>query len=180
MIETAGEILEQARECGKDLKELIDNGALRLASIGEYRSCMGLEPLASQIGDAVEQIEHDHSKGGTISGIETGLSNLDDMTCGLQNGDLILLASAPSVGKTSLALTVACNAAREAGIGVAIFSPGISRMELVKRLLAAESRVDLHRICTGRLRDDQFIQLRAPPNVWLEHLSILTTPPESR
>ena len=64
-----------------------------------------------------------------------------------------MLAAYPSVGKTALALTLARNAAVKAGVGVMIFSPQMSKMQVVQRLLSIETKVDLHRLRTGRLRD---------------------------
>ncbi|MCY3792416.1 MAG: hypothetical protein OXH63_26855 [Gemmatimonadetes bacterium] len=153
------------------MKELIDSGARRLVSIGGKLIAGGPEPLASHIVDAIEQIEHFPGEG-ALSGVSTGFTDLDDMTSGLQKGDLALLASAPYVGKTALALNLARNAAVEAGIGVAIFSPRNSRMELARRLLSVEGKVDLHKVCRGRLRDNEWIQVRSAGNAWPVCLSI--------
>ena len=103
------------------------------------------------MGDALEQIERAHSKASAVSGIDTGFVDLDECTSGLQKGDLIVLAACPGVGKTALALNLARNAAVDAGGGVMIFSPKMSRMQLVRRLLSAETQVDLHKLRTGQL-----------------------------
>ena len=161
VIETAGDIIEQAREGSRELDVLLESAAQGLDRIRQNQIVDGLEPLASQIGDAVKQIEQSCSRVGSLSGIGTGFIDLDEITSGLQKGDLILLAAAPGAGKTSLAFALARNAAVEAGIGVAIFSPRTSRMELARRLLSAEAQVDLHKLCSGRLRDDQLVHLRS-------------------
>ena len=161
VIETAGDIIEQAREGSRELDVLLESAAQGLDRIRQNQIVDGLEPLASQIGDAVKQIEQSCSRVGSLSGIGTGFIDLDDITSGIQKGDLILLAAAPGAGKTSLALALARNAAVETGIGVAIFSPRTSRMELARRLLSAEAQVDLHKLCSGRLRDDQLVHLRS-------------------
>ena len=161
VIETAGDIIEQAREGSGELDVLLESAAQGLDRIRQNQIVDGLEPLASQIGDAVKQIEQSCSRVGSLSGIGTGFIDLDEITSGLQKGDLILLAAAPGAGKTSLALALARNAAVETGIGVAIFSPRTSRMELARRLLSAEAQVDLHKLCSGRLRDDQLVHLRS-------------------
>ena len=161
VIETAGEIIEQAREGSRELDVLLESAAQGLDRIRQNQIVDGLEPLASQIGDAVKQIEQSCSRVGSLSGIGTGFIDLDHITSGLQKGDLILLAAAPGAGKTSLAFALARNAAVETGVGVAIFSPRTSRMELARRLLSAEAQVDLHKLCSGRLRDDQLVHLRS-------------------
>ena len=161
VIETAGEIIEQAHEGSRELDVLLESAAQGLDRIRQNQIADGLEPLASQIGDAVKQIEQSCSRVGSLSGIGTGFIDLDHITSGLQKGDLILLAAAPGAGKTSLAFALARNAAVETGIGVAIFSPRTSRMELARRLLSAEAQVDLNKLCSGRLRDDQLVHLRS-------------------
>ena len=112
------------------------------------------------MGDALEQIEHVHNKGHTISGVDTGFVDLNDCISGFQKGELIVLAAYPSVGKTALALTLARNAAVDAEVGVLIFSPQMSKMQVVQRLLSIEAKVDLHRLRTGRLRDKDWRHLR--------------------
>ena len=161
VIETAGDIIEQANEGSRELDVLLESAAQGLDRIRQNQIVDGLEPLASQIGDAVKQIEQSCSRVGSLSGIGTGFIDLDHITSGLQKGDLILLAAAPGAGKTSLAFALARNAAVETGIGVAIFSPRTSRMELARRLLSAEAQVDLNKLCSGRLRDDQLVHLRS-------------------
>ncbi len=154
LIETASDIIEQAYKGSEDMLELIDNAEQRLFTISENWIEGDIEPLEELMYDALEQSKRVH-----ISGIETGFVDLDALTSGLQKGDLIVLAACPSVGKTALALTLARNAAVEAGIGVVIFSLETSRMELARRLISAETRVDLHKLRTGRLRDDDWMRL---------------------
>ena len=111
------------------------------------------------MGDALEQIERTHSKASTVSGVNTGFTDLNECTSGLQKGELIVLAACPNVGKTALALTLARNAAVNAGVGVLIFSPKMSKMQVVQRLLSIDAKVDLHKLRTGRLRDYDWMYL---------------------
>ena len=119
----------------------------------------GWNPLETVMGNTLLQIERIHNRGVTVSAVETGFADLNAQTSGLQKGDLIVLAAQPSVGKTALALTLARNAAVDAGVGVVIFSPKMSRMQLARRLLSAETQVDLHKLCTGQLSDDDWMHL---------------------
>ena len=111
------------------------------------------------MGDALEQIERTHSKASTISGVNTGFTDLNECTSGLQKGELIVLAACPNVGKTALALTLARNAAGDAGVGVLIFSPKMSQMQVVQRLLSIDAKVDLYKLRTGRLHDKDWMYL---------------------
>ena len=159
LIETASDIIEQAYKGSGDVLELINRAEQWLFTIIENQIGDGVEPLETVMGNTLLQIERIHNRGVTVSAVETGFADLNAQTSGLQKGDLIVLAAQPSVGKTALALTLARNAAVDAGVGVVIFSPKMSRMQLARRLLSAETQVDLHKLCTGQLSDDDWMHL---------------------
>ena len=163
LIETASDITEQAYKGSDDVLELINRAEQHLFAIGENwiggGVGGGIESLETIIGDALEQIERTHSKASTVSGVSTGFTDLNECTSGLQKGELIVLAACPNVGKTALALTLAHNAAVDAKVGVVIFSPKMSKMQVVQRLLSIDTKVDLHKLRTGRLRDYDWMYL---------------------
>ena len=159
LIETASDIIEQAYKGSGDVLELINRAEQRLFTIIENQIGDGVESLETVMGNTLLQIERIHNRGVTVSAVETGFADLNAQTSGLQKGDLIVLAAQPSVGKTALALTLARNAAVDAGVGVVIFSPKMSRMQLARRLLSAETQVDLHKLRTGQLSDDDWMHL---------------------
>ena len=160
LIETASDIIEQAHKGSDDVLELIARAEHRLFAIGENWIEGGvIVPLESLMGDVIEQSKRAHNKVGTVSGVDTGFSDLNDCIAGLQKGDLIVLAACPGVGKTALALTLARNAAVDAKVGVLIFSPKMSKIQVVQRLLSIETKVDLHKLRTGRLRDEDWTRL---------------------
>jgi replicative DNA helicase len=159
LIETASEVIEKAYEGSEDVQELLDRTEQRIFSLSENQIGDGFEPLETVMGDALEQIERAHNRVSTVSGVDTGFAELNEQTSGFQKADLIIIAARPSVGKTALALTMARHAAVETGVGVAIFSLEMSKMQLAQRLLSAETRVDLHKLRTGRLRDEDWMHL---------------------
>lgn len=161
LIKTASDIIEQAYKVSGDVLELINRAEQQLFSIGENWISGGIESLESLIGDVLEQSKraHTHNKASTASGVNTGFADLNECTSGLQRGDLIVLAACPGVGKTALALTLARNAAVDAGAGVLIFSPKMSKIQVVQRLLSIETKVALHKLRTGRLRDEDWARL---------------------
>ena len=105
---------------------------------------------------------------------------MDEKTNGFQKNDLIIVAARPSVGKTSFCLDIAANAAIDAQVPVAIFSLEMSRDQLVERLLASESFVDLHRLRSGNLRDEDFPRLSkaagslSSAKIWIDDTPALT------
>lgn len=160
LIETASDIIEQAHKGSGDVLELIARAEQRLLAIGENWIEGGvIVPLESLMGHVIEQSKRAHNKGTTVSGLDTGFIDLNNCISGLQKGDLIVLAACPSVGKTALALTLARNAAVDAGVGVLIFSPKMSKIQIVQRLLSIETKVALHKLRTGRLRDEDWARL---------------------
>ncbi|MXX40955.1 MAG: replicative DNA helicase [Gemmatimonadetes bacterium] len=159
LIETSSEIIERAYAADEDVQTLIDNAEQKLFTLSENQIGEGFEPLEKVMGETFEHLERVHAGAGTVLGVDTGFADLNDQMSGFQQGDLIILAARPSVGKTAFALTLAHNAAVEAGVGMAIFSLEMSKMQLAQRLLSVETKVDLHKLRTGRLSDEDWMNL---------------------
>ena len=111
------------------------------------------------VSEALEQINILYSSDGEVSGVISGYADLDKMTTGFQNSDLIIIASRPSVGKTALALNIAQNVGCRVKIPVAIFSLEMAGRQLVQRMISAEGNIDSHRIRTGALDDQDWMKL---------------------
>jgi replicative DNA helicase len=128
----------------------------------------------------MERIEARHQGDESVQGVGTGFADLDNKTNGFQGSDLIIVAARPSMGKTSFCLNVAANAALESKVPTAIFSLEMSRDQVVERLLAAESFVDLHRLRSGKLRDDDFPKMSRAAGllgtapIWVDDTPALT------
>ena len=159
LIETASGVIERAYAADEDVQTLLDNAEQQLFSLSENQIGEGFEPLEKVMGETFEHLEHVHAGAGTVLGVDTGFADLNDQMSGFQKGDLIILAARPSVGKTAFALTLARNAAVDAGVGMAIFSLEMSKMQLAQRLLSVETKVDLHKLRTGRLSDEDWMNL---------------------
>ncbi len=159
LIETSGQMAEQAYEGHRDIHEVIDLAAQRIFALSERGLSQGFAKLDSVLDETVEHMERVHRQDSAVSGVETGYQNLNDLTSGLQKGELVILAARPSVGKTALGLCIARNAAMEAGVGVGIFSLEMSNMQLAQRLLSIETRLDLHKMRAGRLREEDWMNL---------------------
>ena len=159
LIETASGVIERAYAADEDVQALIDNAEQQLFSLSENQIGEGFEPLEKVMGETFEHLERVHAGAGTVLGVDTGFADLNDQMSGFQKGDLIILAARPSVGKTAFALTLARNAAVDAGVGMAIFSLEMSKMQLAQRLLSVETKVDLHKLRTGRLGDEDWMNL---------------------
>ncbi len=108
---------------------------------------------------SLESIEAAAKNKGSVTGVSTGFYDLDYKTAGLQPSDMILIAARPSMGKTAFVLNIAEFAAIKSNIATAIFSLEMSKEQLVKRILAMNSKVDSQGIRTGELRDEDWIKL---------------------
>lgn len=143
------DIAEMSHSEETDIDKLLDNIEQKIFSISQQSLKQEFTPIKNSLNEAWERIEMRH-KGDVPRGVPTGFKKLDDMLAGLQPSDLIILAARPSLGKTSLALSIAKNASLQHGTSVGIFSLEMSREQVVDRLISAESNVDLWRLRTGQ------------------------------
>lgn len=111
------------------------------------------------LSEVYDQVSSLYEKKTDLTGIPTGFVDLDKRTSGFQNSDFIVIASRPGMGKTSLALGIAKNAAMNEKIPVAIFSLEMSKQQIAQRLMCSESRINLQRLRSGNLRDDEWPKL---------------------
>lgn len=143
------------------IEELLDKAQKKIYEATNASSTHKFVELKDILGEAWERMEMLHQTKGTLRGVPTGFKGLDDMLSGLQKSDLIILAARPSVGKTSLALDIARQAATNHNIPVGIFSLEMSSQQLTDRMLAAASRVDAWSLRTGNLKlDEEFARVR--------------------
>lgn len=116
-------------------------------------------PIKEVALETLESIQKAAQNNSDVTGISTGFIDLDYRTAGLQPSDLILIAARPSMGKTAFALNIAENVAMINHIPTAIFSLEMSKVQLAKRLVAMNSKVDSQRIRIGELEDDEWQRL---------------------
>jgi len=141
------------KEDAEDVEDVLDEAQKQLYGVTEKHLKQTFTPIRSILNDAFERIDELHKEKGKLRGIPSGFRQLDNLLAGFQKSDLIILAARPSVGKTSLALDFARNAAVRAKVPVGIFSLEMSKEQLVDRLLCAEAGVDLWKMRTGNLSD---------------------------
>src|SRR5699024_7806751 len=119
----------------------------------------GFTPIDEVLLDSFAKIEEMAAGGGGLTGLATGFIDLDNSLSGLQGSDLILLAARPSMGKTALGLNIATNVALKEDASVGVFSLEMSKEQLVQRMIASTAHVDLQKIISGRLEEDEWLQI---------------------
>lgn len=160
LIITASEILELGYEEGEDVEKILDIAEQKLFAVSQKYIKQDFVPIKSILEAAFNRIDELHKGDHKLRGIPTGFPDLDNILAGFQKSDLIVLAARPSIGKTALALDLARQIAVKEKIPVGIFSLEMSSDQLIDRMLAAQSNIDLWRLRTGRLKtgdgDDDF------------------------
>ena len=149
LIEKSNAIVKRCFEERGNADEVIDYAESAIFEISEKKSRQSFFPLSKIILSNIETLEEKQGNRSLVTGVPTGFSRLDNLTSGLQNSDLIILAARPSMGKTALALNIARNAAVDGGVPVAIFSLEMSKEQLSLRMLCSEARIDSSRLKGG-------------------------------
>ena len=161
LITASSTIAGRAYNTTEDAFELLDDAERSIFAISEKRIHRSFASMHKAVHDTIEMLESIHGKHGGVTGVPTGFRDLDTLTGGFQDADLIIVAGRPSTGKTAFALSVARNAAlhSERPTSVGLFSLEMATRQLVMRLLCAEAKVDAHLVRTGRLPEDDWKRL---------------------
>ena len=155
LISAASDIAQLAYQEGQEIGEVLDRAEQSLFAISQRRITRDLVPIQDVVRPFYDRIEYLYTHQGEPLGVPTGFIDLDRLLGGLQKSDLIIVAARPGVGKTSLCLSIARNAARM-GKHVAIFSLEMSAEQVVQRLVSAETGIDAQRLRLGQLREEEW------------------------
>lgn len=154
LLTVAGSITELARTESEDVSSLLDQAEQNLFGVSQRYLKQNFINIRDILDEAFDRIDQLHHESGALRGVSTGFTALDNMLGGLQKSDLVILAARPSIGKTSLALDIARNVAVKAKMPVGVFSLEMSKEQVVDRLLVSQADIDLWKMRTGRLKDD--------------------------
>ena len=149
MIQISSTILKDAFEDTTDVFELLNKAESLLFKISENNMKKNVDSMQNVVKEAVNEMITAGKNSDGISGVPTGFKELDKLTSGWQRSDMIVLAARPGMGKTAFVLSMARNTAIDYGMGVAIFSLEMSSVQLVKRLLASETKISAEKIRKG-------------------------------
>lgn len=172
LIEASQVINELGYNESADINVLLDKAEKKIFSIAQKGLTQRFLSVKDSLSEAWERIDKLSQHTGGLRGLATGFSDLDNILAGLQKSDLIILASRPSLGKSSLACNIAANIAISEKTPVGIFSLEMSKDQVVDRLIASQSGVDLWRLRTGRLsgdgEDNDFLRIQQAMGVLSE------------
>ncbi len=159
LINASNDIIESSYLQKIEIGDLLDFAEKTVFSIAESYLRTEFTPLKDLMPKTFEQIEEFQETKGGIVGIETGYNKLDEIMGGLHNGDLIVIAGRPSMGKTAFALNIAENIAIDKNLPVGIFSIEMSKEQLALRLLCGRAKISQHLLRSGRLKDADYQRL---------------------
>ncbi len=157
--EAASEITSLVEGGTGEAGEVLELAEQKIYAIRQGRSNQELVPVAGILVNVYQELELLSRNGGKIPGLPTGFPDLDEIIAGLNNSDLILVAARPGMGKTSFGLNMALHAAKSSGKSVAVFSLEMGREQLVTRLIASEGMIDLKKLITGRLEEEDWARI---------------------
>lgn len=156
LISTSAEITELAyNQEESEIEGILDTAEQKLFNVSKNINQDSFIPLRAVLNESFERIDNLSQNRDQIRGIPSGFNDLDKMLAGFQKSDFVVIAARPSVGKTSFALDIARNAAIKHKAKIALFSLEMSKEQLTDRMISAESGIDLWKIRTGHLSDDQ-------------------------
>ena len=158
MILASAQITALAYNAPEDTKEVVDRAEKMLLDVTNRDVHSNEQSLEEIMGDLYEDLEEAAANGDKPLGVSTGFPSIDRCLLGLRPGQMVVIGARPGVGKTSFALNLATNAAF-AGASVALFSLEMSKVEIAQRLLAANARIGLQEIRSGKIRNEQWPQI---------------------
>jgi len=167
LITAGGRISNVAFEQPENVDEAVDQCEQMIFEIGR-RSAAGFTLVRDLLKPAFERIDTLYHQRGSVTGVPSGFNRLDQFTTGFQPGELIIIAARPSMGKTSLCLNIALNAAKGAGKHVALFSLEMSNDQLVQRFLSMEAHIDAQSLRTGNIKDREWGEITRAMGVLAE------------
>ena len=143
----------------QEVESIMDGAEKKIFNIMQKKNQEGYSSIKDILVDSFTELEELYNRKQHVTGVPTGFIDLDRITAGLHNSDLVLVAARPAMGKSAFALNIATNAAIEANKGVAIFSLEMSKEQMANRILGSVAMVDGNSIRTGRIADDDWIKL---------------------
>ncbi|AXV09586.1 Replicative DNA helicase [Euzebya pacifica] len=159
LIEAGSTLTKLGFDLEKSGADAVDEAEAHVFDLANKQRKGEFVPMRDLLSEAFDLIEKLHESDSTITGLETGFTDLDQLTSGLQPGQLIILAARPAMGKSTLVTNMITNVAAGQRKPAAIFSLEMGQMEIVQRMLSAEAKLDSDRLRTGKLRHDDWPKL---------------------
>ena len=156
LISAANDIINLCYYGSAKVEYVLENAEKKIFDISQERATNDFQPINQVISEALSMLEKLYEEKNDVTGLTTGFRDLNKKINGLQRSDLLLIAARPAMGKTAFALNLVQNAALKGDASVAVFSLEMSKEQLVQRMIASQSTVELKKIKTGTLADNDW------------------------
>lgn len=156
LISAANDIINLGYDGSAKVEYILENAEKKIFDISQERATNDFQPINQVISEALSMLEKLYEEKNDVTGLTTGFRDLNKKINGLQRSDLLLIAARPAMGKTAFALNLVQNAALKGDASVAVFSLEMSKEQLVQRMIASQSTVELKKIKTGTLADNDW------------------------
>jgi replicative DNA helicase len=161
LIRVGGDIARLGWERPGETSELIDRAEQILFDLSQEKATSEFSHIEALLKESFERITQLYESGTDVTGVPSGFRDLDRITSGFQEGNLVVIAARPSMGKSALGLGVAANLAVRRNVPVALFTLEMSKAEVTQRLMCSEAKVESQRLRTGKLSADDWPRLTA-------------------
>jgi replicative DNA helicase len=159
LIQTAQNIVAKGYAQDEDVTDILDTAEQEIMAVSEQQNKAGFKSISDVLTTSIEHIDKLYQEEESITGLSTGYPDLDKITAGLHEDELIILAARPGVGKTAFVLNIAQNIGKMTNENVAIFSLEMGAEQLVNRMLCAEGSIDANHLRTGQLEESEWQNL---------------------
>ncbi|WEV51159.1 replicative DNA helicase [Lactobacillus sp. ESL0731] len=159
LISASQKIITTAIQDSDDVTDILDNAESEIMNVSSENSASGFRGIKEIVNSTIEEINNIPEDGNMVTGLPTGFAELDKMTTGFHDDELIIIAARPGVGKTSFALNVAQHVGLHTDKSVAMFSLEMSGEQLVQRMLASEGLINSQHLRTGQLDEEEWRKL---------------------
>jgi replicative DNA helicase len=159
LIADSSSMIEMSFDEGSDVAAILDSAEQKVFSLSQSSMKQGFTPIRSVLSESFDRLDELSKKSGSLRGVPTGFTDLDNTLAGMQDSNLIILAARPGMGKTAFSLNIAQYASVVAKVPVGYFSLEMSKEELVDRMLVSQADIDAWRLKTGKLTPSDFEKL---------------------
>src|SRR3954452_17081390 len=161
LIRAGGQIAQLGWDRPGETTELVDQAEQIVFDLSQQRARGEFSHIEELLKESFERITALYESGADVTGVPSGFRDIDRITSGFQEGNLIIVAARPSMGKSALGLCMAANLGVRRGVPVALFTLEMSKSEVTQRLMCSEAKVESQRLRTGKLAADDWPRLTA-------------------
>jgi replicative DNA helicase len=159
LIADSSSMIEMSFDEGVEISNILDSAEQKVFSLSQASVKQGFTPIRNVLAESFDRLDELSKKSGTLRGVATGFTDLDNCLAGMQDSNLIILAARPGMGKTAFSLNIAQYASVVSKVPVGYFSLEMSKEELVDRMLVSQADIDAWRLKTGKLTPSDFEKL---------------------